>query len=143
MVIQSLDVEKHRCIPWRMEKRCWDILFQLSVPLIGPNTSDRNKASNILTYLLFQKNLNSNIIGSADTSYFYDPHNTRSQTGFMYLHGGLAIPLMSSKQTLQLHPLIILKYKVSHQYVGLYGMINHINIHVVLVLLKLQLLSTR
>jgi hypothetical protein len=40
------------------------------------------------------------MIGYEDASYLLDPHNTRSQTGFVFLHGGTAISWKSSKQTL-------------------------------------------
>ena len=73
----------------------------------GPNSTgysreyfDISNTPIILTYLLFQRNLNSNIIGCVDTSNLYDPHKAISHKGFMYLHGGLSILLMSSKQTL-------------------------------------------
>ena len=36
----------------------------------------------------------------ADVGYLSDPHNARSQTSFVFLHGGTAISWKSSKQTL-------------------------------------------
>jgi hypothetical protein len=41
--------------------------------------------------LFFQRNSYSNMIGYTDTGYLYDPHNTRSQISYVFLHGGTAI----------------------------------------------------
>ena len=59
-----------------------------------------------------------------------DPHNARSQTGFVYLQGGTAISWKSSKQTLVAtstnHFDIIALYEASKEYVWLRRMVNHI-----------------
>jgi hypothetical protein len=39
----------------------------------------------------YRKNQDLSIIGYADTGYLSDPHNGKSQTGFMFLHGGTTI----------------------------------------------------
>lgn len=70
------------------------------------------------------------MIGYTEVGYLSDPHNARSQTGFVFLHGGTAISWMSSKQTLVAmstnHSEIIALYEASHDCVWLRRMINHI-----------------
>jgi hypothetical protein len=70
------------------------------------------------------------MIGYTDTGYLSDPHNARSQTDFVFLHGGTAISWMSLKQTLVAtstnHSKIIALYEASHECVWLRRMINHI-----------------
>jgi hypothetical protein len=39
-------------------------------------------------------------VGYVDTVYMSDPHNARSQTGFVFLCGGASISWQSVKQTL-------------------------------------------
>jgi hypothetical protein len=39
-------------------------------------------------------------IGYADAEYLSDPHNGKSQIGFVFLHRGTVISLKSYKQTL-------------------------------------------
>ena len=50
--------------------------------------------------LFYQFDQDKSIIGYTDAGYLSDPHNARSQTGFVFLHGGTAISWKSSKQTL-------------------------------------------
>ena len=70
------------------------------------------------------------MIGYTDAGYLSDPHNARSQTGFVFLHGGTAISWKSSKQTLVAtstnHSEIIALYEASRECVWLRRMINHI-----------------
>ena len=40
------------------------------------------------------------MVGYVDAGYMFDPHNARSQTGFVFLCGGAAISWQSTKQTL-------------------------------------------
>jgi hypothetical protein len=65
-----------------------------------------------------------------DVGYLSDPHNGRSQTGFVFLNGGTAISWKSSKQTLVTtstnHLEIIALYESSHECVWLRRVINHI-----------------
>jgi hypothetical protein len=42
-------------------------------------------------FFQFQKNLDIDMIGYTNAGYLSDPHNARSQTGFVFLHGGTAI----------------------------------------------------
>ena len=81
-------------------------------------------------FFQFQRNLDSNMIGYTDAGYLSDPHNARSQTSFVFLHGGTAISWKSSKQTLVAtstnHSEIIALYEASRECVWLHRMINHI-----------------
>ena len=80
--------------------------------------------------LFFKKNHDSTLIGYTDAGYLSDPHNARSQTGFVFLHGGTTISWKSSKQTLIAtstnHSEIIALYEASRECVWLRRMINHI-----------------
>jgi hypothetical protein len=80
--------------------------------------------------LFFKKNHDPSMIGYTDAGYLSDPHNGKSQTGFVFLHGGTAISWKSSKQTLTAtstnHSEIIALYEASREYVWLRRMINHI-----------------
>jgi hypothetical protein len=93
---------------------------------------------NIFRYLngtkdlgLFYKRCNDpSLIGYTDAGYLSDPHNGRSQTGFVFLQGGTAISWKSSKQTLVTtstnHSEIIALFEASRQCVWLRRMVNHI-----------------
>jgi len=80
--------------------------------------------------LFFQRNADSNMIGYTDAGYLSDPHNARSQTGYVFLHCGATISWKSSKQTLVAtstnHSEIIALYEASRECVWLRRMINHI-----------------
>ena len=80
--------------------------------------------------LFFQRNADSNMIGYTDAGYLSDPHNARSQTGYVFLHCRTAISWKSSKQTLVAtstnHSEIIALYEASRECVWLRRMINHI-----------------
>jgi hypothetical protein len=70
------------------------------------------------------------MIGYTDAGYLLDPHNARSQTGFVILHGGTTISWKSSKKTLVAtstnHSEIIALYEASRECVWLRRMINHL-----------------
>jgi hypothetical protein len=80
--------------------------------------------------LFFARNQDPNMIGFIDASYLLDPHDTRSQTCFVFLHRGTDISWKSSKQTLVAtftnHSEIIALYEASRECVWLHRMINHI-----------------
>jgi len=80
--------------------------------------------------LLFQRNPDSNMIGYTDAGYLSEPHNGRSQTSFVFLHGGTTISWKSSKHTLVStstnHSEIIALYEASRECVWLRRVINHI-----------------
>jgi hypothetical protein len=60
-----------------------------------------------------------NLIGYADARYLSDPHNDKSQTDFIFLHGGTVISWKSCKQTLigtsTNHSKIIALYEAAHE----------------------------
>jgi hypothetical protein len=80
--------------------------------------------------LFYGRNQNISLIGYTDAGYLSDPHNARSQTGFVYLQCGTAISWKSSKQPLVAtstnHSEIIALYEASRECVWLRRMINHI-----------------
>jgi hypothetical protein len=80
--------------------------------------------------LFFKRGPSSDVVGYTDTKYQSDPHNGRSQTGFVFLHNGTAISWTSSKQTLVTtstnHSVTL--YEASREYVWLRRMINQIQL---------------
>ena len=80
--------------------------------------------------LFYQFDQDKSIIGYRDAGYLSYPHNARSQTGFVFLHGGTATSWKSSKQTLIAtstnHSEIIALYEASRECAWLRRMINHI-----------------
>ena len=50
--------------------------------------------------LFYQKNQDKTMVGYCDDGYLSDPHNARSQTGFVFLSGGTTFSWKSTKQTL-------------------------------------------
>ena len=69
-------------------------------------------------------------MGYVDAGYMSDPHNARSQTGFVFLCGGAAISWRSVKQTLVAtstnHSEIIALYEATRECVWLRRMIEYI-----------------
>ena len=47
--------------------------------------------------LFYQKNQDPTLVGYTDAGYLPYPHNAKSQTGFVFLHGGTAISWKLSK----------------------------------------------
>ena len=86
-------------------------------------------ALEILDYFI-TKNQDPSLLGYTDADYLSDPHNGRSQTGFVFLQGGTTISWKSTKQTLVStstnHSEIIALYEVSRECVWLRRMINYI-----------------
>jgi hypothetical protein len=80
--------------------------------------------------LFYQRNPDPSLVGYTDAGYLSDPHNARSQTGFVFLHGGTAISWKSSKQTLVAtstnHSEIIALYEAARECAWLRRVINHI-----------------
>jgi hypothetical protein len=72
------------------------------------------------------------VIGYADAGYLSDPHNGKSQTDFMFLHGGMVISWKSCKQILigtsTNHSEIIALYKAARECGWLRIVINHIQV---------------
>ncbi|XP_048615731.1 secreted RxLR effector protein 161-like [Brassica napus] len=61
--------------------------------------------------------------GYADVGYLSNPHNARSQTGYVFIHGGAAVSWRSTKQTLEAtssnHAEIIAMFEASRELVWL------------------------
>ena len=106
----------------------------------APTKSHWTGVKNIFRYLQgtkdlglfykFQRNLDSSMIGYVNAGYLSDPHNAKSQTGFVFLYGETTISWKSTKQTLVAtstnHSEIIALYEASRKYVWLRRVINHI-----------------
>jgi hypothetical protein len=73
--------------------------------------------------LWFPKGGNLTMVGYVDAGYMSDPHNARSQTGFVFLCGGVAISWRSVKKTLVAtstnHSEIIALYEATRECVWL------------------------
>ena len=80
--------------------------------------------------LFYNRNQEPSLLGYTNAGYLSDPHNSRSQTGFVFLQGGTAISWKSTKQTLLStstnHFEIIDLYEASRESIWLRRMINHI-----------------
>ena len=48
---------------------------------------------------LYTRNQDMTLVGYSDAGYMSDPHNARSQIGYVFLYGGTAISCKSIKQT--------------------------------------------
>jgi hypothetical protein len=80
--------------------------------------------------LFYSRNKDPILFGYTDAGYLSDPHNGRSQIGFIFWHGETTISWKSSKQTLVStstnHSKIIALYEASHECIWLRRMTNHI-----------------
>ena len=80
--------------------------------------------------LFYKRNQDLSMVGYTDAGYMSDPHNARSQTGFVFLCGGTAISWRSFKQTLVAtstnHSEIIAMYEAARECVWLRRMTSHI-----------------
>ena len=80
--------------------------------------------------LFYRKNQDKTMVGYCDAGYLSDPHNARSQTGFVFLSGGTAFSWKSTKQTLVAtstnHSEIIALFEASCECAWLRRMINFI-----------------
>ncbi|XP_056842908.1 secreted RxLR effector protein 161-like [Raphanus sativus] len=80
---------------------------------------------------LFYTNKNKDgLVGFADSGYLSDPHDSGSQTGYVFTHGGTAISWRSIKQTLittsSNHSEILAIHEASREFVWLRSMTQHI-----------------
>ena len=80
--------------------------------------------------LYFSYSSNETLVGYSDAGYLSDPHNARSQTGYVFLYGGTAISWRSVKQTMVAtssnHSEILALHEASRECVWLRSMIGHI-----------------
>jgi hypothetical protein len=83
-------------------------------------------------HLFYPRSQDLSLIGYADAGYLSDPHNDKSHTSFMFLHGGIAISWKSCKQTLidmsTNHSKIITLYEAARECAWLCRVINHIQV---------------
>ncbi|KAI3705103.1 hypothetical protein L1987_75335 [Smallanthus sonchifolius] len=81
--------------------------------------------------LYFTNQSKTSLVGFADAGYMSDPHNGRSQTGYLFTHGGTAISWRSVKQTITAtssnHAEILAIHEASRECVWLRNVIQHIN----------------
>ena len=70
------------------------------------------------------------MVGYSDAGYLSDPHQARSQTGYVFTHSGAAICWRSTKQSLVAtssnHAEIIAMYEASRELVWLRNMTAHV-----------------
>ena len=79
---------------------------------------------------LFYTNHKNGLVGFADAGYLSDPHHARSQTGYVFTHGGTAISWRSMKQTIAAtssnHSEILAIHEASREVVWLRSMTQHV-----------------
>ncbi|BBH08880.1 transposable element gene, partial [Prunus dulcis] len=147
MVVRSLDTKKDPYRPKGMMK--WSLVqkpdISFSVNLLARYSSAPTRRhwtgiKHVLRYLrgttdmgLFYSSESTNaqsIIGYADAGYLSDPHQGRSQTGYVFTCGGTAISWRSTKQTLVAtssnHSEILALHEASRECVWLRSVIHHI-----------------
>jgi hypothetical protein len=108
-----------------------DIAFTVNLLIrysVAPTMRHWNGVKDVIRYLrgtsdlnlLYPKNQDLSLIGYADVRYLSDPHNSKSQTGFIFLHRGTPISWKSYKQTLigmsTNHLEIIALYEAAYEY---------------------------
>lgn len=103
-----------------------------------PTRRHWNGVKHILRYLkgtmdmglFFSNKSKSDLIGYADAGYKSDPHQGRSQTGYLFTHGGTAISWRSTKQTegstSSNHAELIALHEASRECVWLRSVIQHV-----------------
>ncbi|CAM8982133.1 unnamed protein product [Rhodiola kirilowii] len=153
MVVRSLDVNKD---PFRPEvpyfsaigalmylANCTRPDISFAVNLLArfssaPTKRHWNGVKHIFRYLqgtidlglFYPNNTKPVLIGYADAGYLSDPHKGKSQTGYVFTHGGTAISWRSQKQTLVAtssnHVEVIALHEASRECVWLRSMTEHI-----------------
>ncbi|KAG7568080.1 GAG-pre-integrase domain [Arabidopsis thaliana x Arabidopsis arenosa] len=103
-----------------------------------PTQRHWNSIKHLLRYLqgtkdlgLFYTNHNKDgLVGFADAGYLSDPHTAKSQTGYVFTHGGTAISWRSMKQTITTtssnHAELLAIHEASRECVWLRSMTQHI-----------------
>ncbi|XP_056866765.1 secreted RxLR effector protein 161-like [Raphanus sativus] len=81
--------------------------------------------------LMFTNQSKEGLVGFTDVGYLSDPHFGRSQTGYVFTHGGTAISWRSMKQTMAAtssnHAEILAMHEASRESVWLRSMTQHIS----------------
>jgi len=79
---------------------------------------------------MFTNKSKEDLVGFADAGYLSDPHYARSQTGYVFTHGGTAISWRSMKQTMAAtssnHAEILAMHEASRESVWMRSMTQHI-----------------
>ncbi|XP_021760249.1 uncharacterized protein LOC110725087 [Chenopodium quinoa] len=120
MVVRALDVEKD---PFRPRENDEEILGP-EIPYLSAIGAlmHWNGVKHVLRYLQGTKDM--------DARYMSDPHNARSQTGYVFMCGGNSIFWRSMKQTIAAtssnHAEILAIHEASHECVWLRSVIQHI-----------------
>jgi hypothetical protein len=106
----------------------------------APTICHWNGVKDVLRYLrgtpdlglFYLKNQNLSLNSYADAGYLSDPHNDKSQTRFIFLHGRTPISWKSCKQILigtsTNHSEIIALYEAARECAWLRRVINHIQV---------------
>ncbi|XP_057246703.1 uncharacterized protein LOC130589458 [Beta vulgaris subsp. vulgaris] len=134
MVVRSLDVDKD---PFRPREINEEILgpeqglAHVQLEGIGMNKTCTSLPQGTKDMGLFFSNQpKEDLIGFADAGYLSDPHNARSQTGYVFTSGGTAISWRSMKQTIAAtssnHAEILAIHEASRECVWLRSVIQHI-----------------
>ena len=104
----------------------------------APTIRHWNGIKHILRYLhgtsdiglFYYKAMEPQLFGYADARYLSDPHKARSQTGYIFTYGNIAISWRSVKQTMVAtssnHSKILAMHEASRECVWLRSMIQHI-----------------
>ncbi|XP_074306298.1 secreted RxLR effector protein 161-like [Silene latifolia] len=126
MVVRSLDIDKD---PFRPRENNEEILGP-EVPYLSAIGALMYIASTKDMGLFFPNMSRENLVGFADAGYLSDPHNARSQTGYVFTCGGTAISWRSMKQTITAtssnHSQILAIHEASRECVWLRSVIQHI-----------------
>jgi hypothetical protein len=104
----------------------------------APTRRHWNEVKHVLRYLrgttdmrlFYSKCSNSQLVGYADAGFLSDPYKGRSQTGYLFACGSIAISWRSIKQTLvptsSNHLKIIAIHEASRECIWLKSLIQHI-----------------
>ncbi|KAG7559470.1 Reverse transcriptase RNA-dependent DNA polymerase [Arabidopsis thaliana x Arabidopsis arenosa] len=132
MVVRSLGLDSDPLGPKKDDE---EILARFSS---CPTQRHWNGIKHLLRYLqgtkdlgLFYTNHNKDgLVGFADAGYLSDPHTAKSQTGYVFTHGGTAISWRSMKQTITTtssnHAELLAIHEASRECVWLRSMTQHI-----------------
>ncbi|XP_048496377.1 secreted RxLR effector protein 161-like [Beta vulgaris subsp. vulgaris] len=142
MVVRSLDVDKDPFRPREINEEILgpevpylsaigalmylasptrpDISFSMNLARFSscPTRRHWNGIEHVLCYLQGTKDM-SLFFSNADVGYLSDPHNARSETGYVFTSGGTAVSWHSMKQTIAAtssnHAEILAIHKASHE----------------------------
>ncbi|XP_056698421.1 secreted RxLR effector protein 161-like [Spinacia oleracea] len=130
MIVRSLNMKDD---PFRPQDENEEILGP-EVPYLSAIGALMYLANNTRPDIACSVNLlarkDATLIGYADAGYFSDPQKAKSQTGYLFTYGGIAISWKSTKQTLTAtssnHAKLIALYEAGRECVWLRSMISNI-----------------